>query len=225
MNRIAIAIACSAAAACGGHSVATAQNKAGSGTSTLLVQADVNAEVTSTGPLTSFQVTVKDGLQQSVSGATVTIHNDQLGDVPLVEANAINNPGRYSNSKAAVATGAFTLSVVRNADNVQGVVVGNPGAHTVNAPVVNSTVPANQPLEVSWTTPTTAKSVSISTRGGFSVQAPDTGTFTIPAANNPAQTNQHLDLSRFNEVDIAGGFSGSRMRVTYTASVNPYTVQ
>lgn len=224
MNRIAIAIALSAAAACGGHSVATDQNKAGSGTSTLLVTADVTAQVTSTGPLTSFQVTVKDGLQQPVSGATVTIHNDQLGDVPLVEANAINNPGRYSNSKAAVGTSAFTLSVVRNTDNVQGVVVGNPGAHTVNAPVVNSTVPANQPLALSWTTPTTAKSVSISTRG-FSAQAPDTGTYSIPAADNTAQTNQHLDLSRFNEVEIAGGLSGSRLRVTYTASVNPYTVQ
>ncbi|HEY5675637.1 MAG TPA: hypothetical protein VIR81_02560 [Myxococcales bacterium] len=223
MNRIAIVIAV-AAAACGGHSVATDQNRAGSGTSTLLVTADVTAQVTSSGPLTSFQVTVKDGSSQPVSGATVTIHNDQLGDVPLVEANAISNPGRYSNSKAAVGTSAFTLSVVRNADNVQGVVVGNPGAHTVNAPVANSTVPANQPLVLSWTTPTTAKSVSISTRG-FQVQAPDTGTYTISAADNPAQTNQHLDLSRFNEVDIAGGLSGSRLRVTYTASVNPYTVQ
>jgi hypothetical protein len=223
MNRI-IAIIALAAAACGGHSVATDQNKAGTGTSTLLVTADVTAQVTSTGPLTSFQVTLKDGTQQPVSGATVTIHNDELGDIPLVEANAINNPGRYTNSKAAVGTSAFNLSVVRGTDNVQGVVVGNPGAQTVMAPVANSTVPANQPLVLTWTTPTTAKSVSITTRG-FTAQAPDTGTYTISAADNPATTNQHLDLARFNEVDIAGGLSGSRLRVTYTASVNPYTVQ
>ena len=223
MNRT-IAIIALAAAACGGHSIATDQNKAGTGTTTLLVTADVTAQVTSTGPLTSFQVTLKDGTQQPVSGATVTIHNDELGDIPLVEANAVNNPGRYTNSKAAVGTSAFTLSVVRGTDNVQGVVVGNPGAQTVMAPVANSTVPANQPLILTWTTPTTAKSVSISTRG-FTAQAPDTGTYTIAAADNPAQTNQHLDLARFNEVDIAGGLSGSRLRVTYTASVNPYTVQ
>jgi len=223
MNRI-IAIIALAAAACGGHSVATDQNRAGTGTSTLLVTADVTAQVTSTGPLTSFQVTLKDGTQQPVSGATVTIHNDELGDIPLVEANAINNPGRYTNSKAAVGTSAFSLSVVRGTDNVQGVVVGNPGAQTVMAPVANSTVPANQPLVLTWTTPTTAKSVSITTRG-FTAQAPDTGTYTISAADNPATTNQHLDLARFNEVDIAGGLSGSRLRVTYTASVNPYTVQ
>ena len=56
-------------------------------------------------------------------------------------------------------------------------------------------------------------------------QAPDTGAYTIPATSNPAAPSQHLDLSRFNEVDIAGGLSGSRLRVTYTTSVNPYVVQ
>src|SRR3954470_12700077 len=221
-----IALIAIIAAACGGHtSNATDQNRAGTGTGTLSVVADVNASSTTAASLTSFTVTVKDGLQQPVSGATVTIHNDQLGDVPLVEANALNNPGRYSNSKAEVATGAFTLSVVRNADNVQGVVVGNPGAHTVNAPTQNSTVPANQPLQLSWTTPSTAKSVSIKTKTFGPAQAPDTGTYTIPATSNPTQASQHLDLSRFNEVDIAGGLSGSRLRVTYTTSVDQFAVQ
>jgi len=35
----------------------------------------------------------------------------------------------------------------------------------------------------------------------------DSGAYTIPGANNTSTGNQKLDLSRFNEVDIAGGLS------------------
>lgn len=222
MNRIPVLFAALAFAACGGNSTATDHNRPGTGTSTLLVTGDINASQSSTGPLTSFQVDVRDGLNNKVSGATVTIHNQDLGDVPLVEATA--GSGRYVNSKTSFPTGDFTLSVVRNTDNVKDVVVGNPGAHTVNAPAQDSTVPATQPLQLSWTTPTTAKSVSIKTKGFGPAQAPDTGAYTIPGTSNTTQASQHLDLSRFNEVDIAGGLSGSRLRVTYTAGVD-YAVQ
>src|SRR5207237_6152729 len=115
-------------------------------------------------------------------------------------------------------------SVARTAVKVDGVVVGGPGVGAVNAPTQNAVVAANQPLALSWTTPSQAKSVSISTRD-FSAQAPDTGAYTIPAASNPVRSNQRLVLSRFNEVDIAGGLSGSRLRVTFTATVDPYVVQ
>jgi hypothetical protein len=54
---------------------------------------------------------------------------------------------------------------------------------------------------------------------------PDTGTFTIAAAQNPPNTSQRLFVERFNEVDIAGGLAGSRLRVTFTASIDPYVVQ
>jgi hypothetical protein len=221
MKRIALALLASLAA-CGGNSAATNQNIPGTGTSTLLVTADVTASSTTGSPITSFQVDVRDGVGARVSGATVSISNGALGSVPLVEANA--GSGRYQNSQSSIPSGNFTLSVVRSPDKVEGVVVGGPGVCTINAPVQNATVPANQPLALSWTTPSQAKSVAISTRD-FSAQAPDTGAYTIPAASNPARTNQRLTLSRFNEVDIAGGLSGSRLRVTFTSTVDPYVVQ
>ena len=219
MKRIALIVL--AVAACGGHSTATDHNNAGTGSGTMTVTGDINASQTSTGPLTSFSVRLRDGVGAPVTGATVVIHNAQLGDVTLVDPN---NTGVYVNSAPSIPGADFGLTVVHNTDNVQGVVVGNPGVHTINAPTSNSTVTANQPLAVSWTTPTTAKSATV-TITGYSAQAPDTGTYTIPAANNTARTNQHLDLARFNEVDIAGAFSGSRLRVTYTASVTAITVQ
>src|SRR5205085_2797372 len=118
----------------------------------------------------------------------------------------------------------FSLAVSKGTDAVQGVTVGNPGGFAINAPALNATVPANQPLDVSWTTPTTAKSVTLTTRD-FTIQAPDMGTYVIAAANNPVRTSQRVILSRFNEVDIAGGLSGSKLQVTCTMSVDPFIVQ
>lgn len=216
-----IAIITLAVAACGGHSTATDHNNPGTGSGTMTVTGDINASQTATGPSTTFSVRLRDGVGAAITGATVVVHNAQLGDITLTDAN---NSGVYTNTAASVAGADFGLTVTKGSDNVKGVVVGNPGVHTINAPTSNSTVTANQPLVVSWTTPTTAKSATI-TITGYSSQAPDTGTFTVPAANNTARTNQHVDVARFNEVDIAGGFSGSRLRVTYTASVSSITVQ
>jgi hypothetical protein len=221
MKRIAIALLASLAA-CGGNSAATNQNIPGTGSSTLLVTADITGSTATGSPVTSFQVDVRDGLNNRVSGATVSISNGALGSVPLVETTA--GTGRYINSHSSIPSGNFTLSVVRSPDKVEGVVVGGPGVSTVNAPVQNAVVTANQPLPLSWTTPAQAQSVSISTRD-FDAQGPDIGTYTIPAASNPARTNQRLNLSRLNEVNIAGGLSGSRLRVTFTSTVDPYVVQ
>ena len=209
-------------AACGGKSSATAQNNPGTGTSTLLVTADVTASMSDAGPVTNFTVDLRDGMGSKVSGATVTIHNQDLGDVPLVEATS--GSAHYLNSRSSFPSGNFQLWVTRGTDSVQNVVVGGPGQHAVNAPTRNAVITASQPLAVSWTTPSQAKSASLFTRD-FSVQAPDTGIYTIPADSNPARTNQRLTLSRFNEVDIAGGPSGSRLRVTFTTIVDPFVVQ
>ena len=59
----------------------------------------------------------------------------------------------------------------------------------------------------------------------FTIQAPDMGAYTIAAANNPARTNQRVILTRYNEVEIAGGLSGSKLSVTCTMSVDPFIVQ
>jgi hypothetical protein len=221
MKRIAIALLASLAA-CGGNSAATNQNIPGTGSSTLLVTADISGSTATGAPVTSFQVDVRDGIGSRVSGATVSISNGALGSVPLVETTA--GTGRYINSHSSIPSGNFTLSVVRSPDKVEGVVVGGPGVCTVNAPVQNAVVVANQPFPLSWTTPAQAKSVEISTRD-YDALGPDTGTYTIPAASNPARTNQRLNLSRVNEVDIAGGLPGSRLRVTFISTVDPFVVQ
>lgn len=222
MKRILLCVA-AALAACGGKSSALSHNNPGTGSSTLQASGEVSASMTSGGPVTSFEVRLQDGLGNPVSGATVGITNFDLGLVPLVEASV--GSGKYVNSKSAWSGNDFRLDVVRNADKISGVVVGGPGTNDVNYPKINTTYPASpQPLQLSWTTPTQAKAVSIHTRD-FDADAPDTGAYSIPAAMNPARTDQLLTLSRYNEVDIAGGLSGSRLRVIYSVTVSPFVVR
>jgi len=210
-------------AACGGSSgTAIDRNRAGTGSSTLLVSATVAVTNSATNPTTSLTADVSDGLGAAVTGATVTIQNAGLGgDTALVEGGTA---GHYTASNTSLPNGDFTLSVVKGTDSVQGVVVGSPGLHAINSPALNSTAPANQPLDVSWTTPAMSKSATITTRN-YSVQVPDTGTYTIPAANNPARTGQRVIIKRANEVEIARGLPGSILRATVSTTVDPFTVQ
>src|SRR6266849_874849 len=219
-----LAVLAATALACGGGT-ATSHNNAGTGTSTLLVTGAIEASMNNGAPVTNFTVTLRDGLGNRVPAATVTISNSGLpnGSVSLVEAQA--GSGRYLNSIAQFPGGDFGLSVTRNTDNVQGVVVGGIGMHTINTPAQNAVVPANQPLAVSWTTPSTAKQATISTSDFSGISTADTGSYTIVAANNPPNSSQTLFVSRFNEVDIAGGLAGSRLRVTFTVSVDPFVVR
>ena len=213
-----------AAAACGGSGGAVDHNKGGTGTSTLLVTGTVTVTSSTTAPLTVFTVTVANGQQQSVSNATVTINNAGLGgDVTLTETPA--GSGNYASSKTSLPTGDFTLSVVQGTDAVQGVVLGYPGAHTVSAPAANTIVTANQPLQVDWTTPSTAKSATVATRDLAKVTVPDTGTYTIAATSNPPRANQRVTVQRLNSTDITGGLTGSLFSVTVMNQVTPYLVQ
>jgi len=223
MKRILVIAA--VAAACGGSSgTAVDHNRAGSGSSTLLVTGTVTVTVSATAPLTSFSVTAKDGLGANVSGATVTVHNSAYGDVALTEAQT--GSGVYTGSKTSYPSGDLSLSVVNGADKVQGVVVGYPGTHAINAPAGGSTVAANALLHVSWTTPTVAKAATISlSSGGFSAQAPDTGAYDVPAGSNPARTGQRVTIVRSNEVDIGGGLPGSSMKVTVSLRGDTFTTQ
>jgi hypothetical protein len=213
MNRTAFAFIALAFAACGKQSTALERNRAGTGSGTL----HVDATIDQSSGATSFQVNLQDGLGGNVSGATVTVHNAGLGDVPLVESPA--GSGNYVNSRAAMSTADFGLDVSHSSGAVTGVVVGNPGMHVVNAPQNGATVPAGA-LQVSWTTPSTAYSASVETRNFGPAAVPDTGTYTIAAASNPANATQRLDIDRYNVVNIAGGLVGSQLTLTSKVRIN-----
>jgi hypothetical protein len=205
---------------------ATSRNNPGTGTSTLKVTADIDANDDPAiigGFSTDYTVSVRDGIGNKVSGATVTIANPSLGTVTLPETAP--GSGDYSLTGNTFPSGDFELNVVKGTDNVKGVVLGGPSVHNITTPVANSTVTAGQPLTVRWSVPSQAKSAEVETKDFGPVTLPDTGAYVISGTNNPANASQRVRVFRFNEVDIAAGLPGSRLRVQVRKTVEPITVQ
>ncbi len=224
-------LACAAAVlltGCGGDNTgpggpAPNRNNPGTGSSTLLVTADVDASDAAAGFITDFTVSVRDGAGSPVSGATVTISNLGFGAVALPETVA--NSGDYAATRSSFSGGDFALSVVRGQDEVRNVILGGPGVHSITAPVVNATVPGQQALTVTWSVPSQAQSAEIETRDYGPTMMADVGTFDIPAASNVTRSDQRIRLFRFNEVNLSGGLLGSRFRIKIRQTVEPVIVQ
>ncbi|MFL5309222.1 MAG: hypothetical protein ACJ79H_02095 [Myxococcales bacterium] len=228
MKRFLTLAAAAAALACGSNNTnnaAISHNNPGTGTNTLKVVGSVTAASTptTTAPQTTFSVTVVDGAGATVNGATVTVLNSSVPD-GVVNLTQAAPGGAYTGTVASYPSGDFRLNVVKGTDNVQGVVVGGVGMHTINAPALNGTATAGQPLEVTWTTPAVAKQVSVATRD-MQALAPDTGDFIISGAQNPLRANQRVIITRTNEVEAAGGLLGSGLNVSFANRIDPYTVQ
>ena len=230
------AVAAIVLAACGGNNTAMSHNNGGTGSLNLSVNADVDAVFSSTGSPTDLVVKIQDGAGNKVTGATVTIANATWGSVTLTETTP-GASGDYRKTQPSFPSGDFGLTVVCNpcgvpqisptatiTGNIQGVVLGGPSVHTINYPKAGVAVAMNQPVAVSWTTPIQAASAAVTTNNFGPVLAADTGAYTIPGTSNPAATSQSLNLARYNEVSIAGGLFGSRLRVTVEANVS-YPVQ
>jgi len=196
----------------------------GTGTNTLLVVADIVANDLGGGAFsTDFSVTLTDAVPAPVSGATVTFTNATLGVVTLVETGP--GTGIYVANQPSFPGGEFELDVVSGTDNVMDVVARGPGVHAITQPLVNDTLVAGQPMTITWTVPSQAKEAEIETRDFSVVALPDTGAFVIPGPNNPANTSQRIRVFRFNDVDIAGGLAGSRLKIKIRAEVEPVVVQ
>jgi hypothetical protein len=214
-------------AACGNSTgPAASRNNPGTGSSTLKVTADIDANDDPTvigGFSTDYSVSLRDGLSNPVSAASVTIINPSLGTITLPETAP--GSGDYLLTGNTFPSGDFTLNVTRGADNVRNVVLGGPAVQSITAPVKNATVAANQRLTVRWTVPSQAKSAEVETKNFGPVTIPDTGAYVIAAVNNPPNASQRIRVFRFNEVDVAGGLPGSRLRVTVRNTVEPVTVQ
>ena len=217
------------AAACGnGTGPATSRNNPGTGSSTLQVVADIDANDDPTivgGFSTDYSVSLSTGAGTAVSGATVTISNPGLpgGEVTLPET-AVGS-GDYLITGNTFPSGDFQLDVVQGTNNVHGVVLGGPGVQNIVQPMKNDTVAANQPLLVRWSVPSRAKSAELETKDFGTITLPDTGSYRIPAIANPPRPDQRIRVFRFSEVDIAGGLIGSRLRVKVRKTVEPVVVR
>ncbi|MCH7549173.1 MAG: hypothetical protein IH969_06525 [Candidatus Krumholzibacteriota bacterium] len=166
---------------------------------------------------------VEDAAGNPVSLATVTIKNPSLGEITLLETSA--GSGKYTAVRNSFPSGDFELNVVLGTDNIQGVILGGPGIHTITAPLANDTLVALQSLIVTWNSPSQAKSAEVETRDYGPVVVPDTGAVMVPSLENVVRADQRIRVFRFNEVGINGGLPGSRMKVEVRQTVEPVIIQ
>lgn len=198
-------------------------NNGGTGSHSLQVFADIESENLLSGQTTFFTVRVRDMYGDRVSSARVTITNNELGAMQLTETSA--GTGDYITSRTAFPSGEFRLEVERGSDYVRNVVLRSPGLHRVTSPTQNETLAASQSFSVRWTQPARADWAEVETRDHLSVDMADNGRYTVPAAENPSRNNQRIRVWRGNEIDIAGGLQGSRLRVRVRNGVEGIRVQ
>ena len=220
---LAWAVAVSAAACGDSTGPAAERNDPGTGTGTMRVLADIEGSDVAGGFVTDFDVSLRDGGGLPISGATVTVRNPNLGTVNLLELSA--GSGDYEATVNTFAAGDYRLDAVKGADNVQGVVIGGMSAHAILSPQANDTVAANEPLTVTWSRPSEAVGADLETRDFEAEGIPDSGTYTVPGADNPPRTDGRIRVWRFNEVTIAGGLEGSRLKLKVRNTVEPIVAQ
>ena len=224
MRNLVLGVMAGTLVACGGGTEPTVErNDPGTGTLTLKVTADIDAKDVVGGFITDFEVVVEDAGGNPISGATVTIKNPSIGEITLLETSA--GSGEYTAVRNTFPSGDFELNVVRGTDNIQGVILGGPGIHTITAPLADASVTALQTLIVTWNSPSQAKSAELETRDYGPVVVPDTGAAMVPSLENVARADQRIRIYRFNEVGINGGLPGSRMKVEIRQTVEPVIIQ
>ena len=211
-------------AACGDSTGPAAdRNDPGTGTQTMMVEADIDGEDVPGGFVTTFEVRLRDPLDNPISGAIVTIENSALGTVNLLETDA--GSGDYEATRNTFAPGDYSLDVVSGDDNVRDVVIGGMSVHEIMSPASNDTVTANTPLIIEWSRPAQAAGVDVETRDFLVEGIADLGELTIPAEFVTPRADERVRVERFNKVDIAGGLFGSRIKLGIRNSVEPLVVQ
>lgn len=202
---------------------AVARNDPGTGTRTMLVSAEIAGKDVPGGFMTDFTVSLRDAQDNPISGASVTVQNGTLGTVTLLEGSV--GSGDYVASRNTFAPGDYRLDVVKDTQFVRGVVVGGIAAHEILSPTLNDTIPAAQPLTVTWTRPSEAAGADVETRDYTAEGIADTGSHVVPMGFIQPRTDERVRVKRFNKVDIAGGLFGSELKLSIRVTVEPIVVQ
>ncbi len=205
--------------ACGGGG----GTDAGSGTKTLLVQAQVawNAELQGA----EIHVAVERA-GANVEGANVVVHSD-LGDVTLtLDHGNLGGGGDYVGVQAGWA-GSYGLEVSAGDDHLSAA-ISAPEQMTLTAPDTATAIDAHQAangiVTLRWSG-SAADSIRVRSKD-FDYTGADQGHVDMPATLLK-DSSQELSLRRENSVALAGGVAGSTLSATCRSDftlivVNPY---
>lgn len=189
----------------------------GTGSNTLLVDADVEATPEVSNGSSAADFTTDFHVRLEKNGADVTtgevVVASDGGEVALVWDDA---NGEWRGTQAGYLRG-YELHVTSGDDYVHGVRLTGPDLHVFTSPDGTAAIDATAPLEVTWSREAEAGSAEIETREMDSVTIADSGRFELPLGtlrSSPDQTeDDEIRLTRSARIVPDGAVGGSELRV------------
>lgn len=209
----------SSVAACGGGGDLDpgAGNDAGEGSTTLLVDADVEARplVPNASKAVDFTTSFRVRLERAgtpVTTGTVTIES-AAGAVSLEYRNDDN---RWVGAQTGYQE-VYRLSATAGDDFLDGVRVDGPALHWFTAPAPGATVDTRAPVMVTWSRGEAAETARLDTDQLDELVIGDTGSYAIPTGGFKSKRDEveqeRIRLDRSRRLTPAGALVGSEMRV------------
>jgi len=198
-----------------------------SGSSSLMVNAEVNGSDAGSGLYTTdFEVTIADSLGAAVNNATVTISHSTLGVISIAWDTL--QPGVYSASRNSYTSGTYTLNVTRGTESLRNGRVVAPDLHSITFPTLSDTIAVNMPITTLWTRLAPAQIVEVETRDllpmlASSIGDSDDGSFVIPASTT-LRDDQRIRIKRSNMTTLTTGRTGSTFKASIRNAVEPLVV-
>jgi len=100
-----------------------------------------------------------------------------------------------------------------------------PSVHTITSPAANATIPADQPITVTWSRTSPAQEAKVETRNYESLAESDDMASSVPSSGNPASVDQRVRVKRINKTTPAAGLPGSQFEAVVRTTVEPITAQ
>lgn len=188
----------------------------GTGSGTLLVNADVEGKSDST----EIEIEVKKDMRP-VFGANVTVRDLSTGSLTTLEGKG---DGVYKTTLNRYVR-SVAIKIVSGDDALEAAIEG-PAKHTITRPPDNAIVrrAGGEVLSVRWEADGRADEVEVQAEGTERIRLElDTFGFDIPLSSLK-NGEQRLRVERANGVDLAGGASGSLLRARYKAEAR-FTLQ
>ncbi len=201
--------------ACGG-------SDPGSGTQTLYVEATASSDGSASG--TSLTVVVRDGSSSGsfVQDAQVTLIGDH-GTTYTPAFQGVFGIGGYFKNQINW-EGGWRLRIVRGNDTLEAYVAG-PGLTDITAPAANAVITKSTApnLVVQWRDENGRAMPNANVqfrRANVDRIVQDTGSFTVDANDLVVADDERITVTRWTELSLKGGITGSNFKAQTTAEVN-----
>ncbi len=213
-------LTCSLLAACGGGSDLDpgAGNSAGTGTSTLLLDGDIEARPRIDNAQRAGDFDTHLSVRVTLNGQPVTTGTLTVSSRSASRGLVYDGETTRWNATVPGYDEVYVVDVESGADYIEGVRVDGPDLHYFTAPTAGATLDSTVVTEITWHAEQEAATARIDAEEIDKLTIPDAGEYLLAAgalkADNDEPQQNVLELTRSNRVSPAGAIGGSELRVS-----------